>query len=141
MSGRSPARGPDYVAFGKYLEHRRELRGLSVEAIARQTKIPPTLVASLESGQAERFPERVFLLNYIRSYAAAVGLDPDDALSRFHQIPEAPRAESFDPAALEVDRRARATAAMWSTIAAVMVVGLLLALNGMYELAVRYTHR
>lgn len=134
-------RAPDYLAFGRYLEHHRELKGLSVEAIARQTKIPPTLVAALESGQAERFPERVFLLNYIRSYATAVGLAPDEALGRFQEIPEAPRAETFDPAALETDRLARASAAMWSTIAAVLLVGLLLALNGMYELAVRYSHR
>lgn len=134
-------RAPDYIGFGRYLEHHRELKGLSVEAIARQTKIPPTLVAALEGGQAERFPERVFLLNYIRSYASAVGLSPDDALNRFQEIPEAPRAESFDPAALETDRLARASTAMWSTIAGVLVLGLLLALNGMYELAVRYAHR
>jgi cytoskeletal protein RodZ len=131
----------DYLAFGRWLAQQRELRGLSVEAIAKTTKIPPTLVAALESGQAERFPERVFLLNYIRSYATAVGLSPDDAVNRFHEIPEAPRAEAFDPAALESDRRAQASSAMWSTIAAVMVVGLLLALNGLYELTLRYTHR
>ncbi|HEY0882697.1 MAG TPA: helix-turn-helix transcriptional regulator [Archangium sp.] len=131
----------DYLAFGRWLTQQRELRGLSVEAIAKATKIPPTLVAALESGQAERFPERVFLLNYIRSYATAVGLSPDDAVNRFHEIPEAPRAEAFDPAALESDRRARASSAMWSTIAAVLGVGLLLALNGLYELTIRYTHR
>lgn len=132
---------PDYLAFGRYLQDQRERKGLSVEAVARSTKIPPTLVAALESGQAERFPERIFVLNYIRSYAGAVGLPPDEALRQFEQIPEAPRAESFDPAALEVVRRARASDAMWTTIAAVLVVGLLLALNGMYELALRYTHR
>lgn len=131
----------DYLAFGRWLRQQRELRGLSVEAIAKTTKIPPTLVGALESGQAERFPERVFLLNYIRSYATAVGLSPDEAVNRFHEIPEAPRAEAFDPAALEVDRRTRASSAMWSTIATVLVVGLLLALNGMFELAIRYTHR
>lgn len=133
--------GSDYPGFGRYLQHHRELRGLSVDAIARQTKIPPTLVAALESGQAERFPERVFLLNYIRSYASAVGLDADDALGRFQQLPGAPRPEAFDPAALESERLARASTRMWTTIAAVVVGALLLALNGMYELAVRYTHR
>jgi cytoskeletal protein RodZ len=131
----------DFLAFGRYLRQQRELRGLSVEAVAKATKISPTLVAALESGQSERFPERIFVLNYIRSYATAVGLSPDEALNRFHEIPEAPRAETFDPAALELDRRAHASTAAWSTLAAVLVVGLLLALNGMYELAMRYTHR
>jgi cytoskeletal protein RodZ len=99
------------------------------------------LIGALESGQAERFPERIFVLNYIRSYAGAVGLSPDDAVNRFHEIPESPKAEHFDPAALEVDRRAHASSAMWTTIAAVVVVSMLLALNGMYELALRFTHR
>lgn len=139
MSG--APRPPDYLDFGHYLQVQRELRGLSLDDIARQTKIPPTLLGALESGQAERFPERIFVLNYIRSYAGAVGLSPDDALNRFHEIPESPKAEHFDPAALEVDRQARASSAMWTTIAAVLVVSLLLGLNGMYELALRYTHR
>ena len=81
------------------------------------------------------------MLNYIRSYATAVGLSPDDVVNRFHEIPESPKAEHFDPAALEVDRRARASSAMWVTIAGVLGVSLLLALNAMYELAIRFTHR
>jgi cytoskeletal protein RodZ len=130
-----------YVQFGRYLQVQRELRGLPLDEVARQTKIPPTLVAALETGQSERFPERIFVLNYIRSYASAVGLSPDDAVNRFHEIPESPKAEHFDPKALEVDRRARASTVMWATIAAVAVLALLLAMNAMYEVAIRYTHR
>lgn len=132
---------PDYVGFGRYLQVQRELRGLSIDDVARQTKIPPTLVGALESGQAERFPERVFVLNYIRSYATAVGLAPDDAVNRFHEIPDAPKAEHFDPAALETARLARASSMLWSTIAAIVVVAALLTVNGVYELSLRYTHR
>lgn len=130
-----------YVQFGRYLQGQRELRGLPLDEVARQTKIPPTLVAALEAGQSERFPERIFVLNYIRSYASAVGLSPDDAVNRFHEIPESPKAEHFDPKALEVDRRARASTVMWATIAAVALVALLLAMNAMYDVAIRYTHR
>jgi cytoskeletal protein RodZ len=131
----------DYVQFGRYLQLQRELRSLSVEDIARQTKIPPTLIGALEAGQSERFPERIFVLNYIRSYASAVGLSPDDAVNRFHEIPESPKAEHFDPQALEIDRRARASTVLWTTIAGILVVGLLLGLSAMYDLAIRYTHR
>lgn len=130
-----------YAHFGRYLQVQRELRGLSVEDIARQTKIPPTLIAALEAGQGERFPERIFVLNYIRSYASAVGLSPDDAVNRFHELPESPKAEHFDPQALELVRRARATTMMWATIAAIVVVSALVALGAMYDLALRYTHR
>ena len=130
-----------YLQFGRSLRAQRELRGLSLEEVARQTKISPTLVTALEEGQSERFPERIFILNYVRSYATAVGLSPDDAVNRFHAIPESPKAEHFDPAALEVDRRASASTVMWSTIAAVVVVSMLIALNAMYDLAIRYSHR
>lgn len=132
---------PDYVGFGRYLQIQRELRGLSVDEIASKTKIPPTLIGALESGQAERFPERVFVLNYIRSYASVVGLSPDDAVNRFHEIPESPKAEHFDPAALETVRRAHASSAVWSSVAIAVLLGSALALNAMYELALRYAHR
>jgi hypothetical protein len=70
-----------------------------------------------------------------------VGLSPDDAVNRFHEIPEAPKAEHFDPRELEVNRRQRASTMMWSTLAAIVVVGLLLGLAAAYDLAIRYTHR
>ena len=130
-----------YLQFGRYLQVQRELRGLSVDDVARQTKIPPTLIGALEAGQSERFPERIFVLNYIRSYANSVGLSPDDAVNRFHEIPESPKAEHFDPHALEVARRERASNIMWTAIAGIVVVSLLVALSAMYDLAIRYTHR
>lgn len=132
---------PDYVAFGAYLRLQREARGLTVERVAQQTKIPPTLIGALESGQAERLPERVFLLNYIRSYAQAVGLSADDTLNRFHEVPEAPRAPEFDPAALENARRAKASERLWIIAAVAAVVTLLLTLSAMHDVALRYTQR
>ena len=137
----SAPRSPDYLDFGRYLQLQRELRGLSVDDVARQTKISPTLVSALESGQAERFPERVFVLNYVRSYAQAVGLQPDEVVSRFHEIPEAPRAEHFDPAQLEVVRRERAATVLWATIAGVVITVAAVGFNAMYDVALRYTHR
>jgi len=132
---------PDYAAFGAYLRLQREVRGLSIDQVAQQTKIPPTLVAALESGQSERFPERVFLLNYIRSYAQAVGLSADDTLNRFHEVPEAPKAPEFDPGALETERRAKASERLWIIAAVAAVVTLLLTLSAMHEVALRYTQR
>ncbi|MFT3706975.1 MAG: helix-turn-helix domain-containing protein [Archangium sp.] len=131
----------DYVQFGKWLREQRQLRALSVDEIASRTKISPTLVAALEEGERERFPERIFLLNYLRSYATVVGLSADEVVNRFDEMPSAPKAEAFDPKALEVDRRERASTAMWSTIAAIVVVIALLGLNSLHELAIRFTHR
>ncbi len=131
----------DYLAFGRYLRAQRELRGLAVDEIARRSKIPPTLIDALEEGQAERFPERVFLLNYVRSYATIVGLDPDDALNRLEQVPEAPRAASFDPAALEVVRRQRAISMLWVCLAVAALGVAAVAADTLYETAVRASYR
>ena len=77
---------PDVVAaFGRHLLQERELRGLAREEVARRTKLPPALVEALESGDAGRMPPRAYLLGYLRSYAAAVGLDPDDVVLRWQE--------------------------------------------------------
>jgi cytoskeletal protein RodZ len=130
-----------FVDFGHYLRNQRQLRGLSIEAVAKATKIPPTLLDALEEGQTERFPERVFVQNYIRSYATAVGLSADDALNRFHEMPGSPQPEPFDPVALEVARRERAVTLLWVTIAGTLLVVAGLAFEAMYQVALRFTQR
>lgn len=131
----------DYAGFGRYLRQQRELRGLTVEAVAQSTRIPPTLLGALEEGHAERLPERVFLLNYIRSYAAAVGLSADDAVARFEEIPGAPRPAEFDPAALEQARRERALTVAAVVAAAVALLVTALVGQALYEAALRWANR
>jgi cytoskeletal protein RodZ len=72
--------------FGQFLRAQRELKRLSVAFVAQATKIPPTLVEALEEGQSERFPERIFLSNYVRSYAESVGLPPAEVLAKFEAL-------------------------------------------------------
>jgi cytoskeletal protein RodZ len=96
----------DHVDFGKYLSQQRELRGMSREDISRATKIPPSLVAALEEGQAERLPARIFVVNYVRAYAQVIGLAPEEAVLRYEEVDKATPAPT--PAALEKERRRRA---------------------------------
>jgi cytoskeletal protein RodZ len=135
------AESKHYIDFGQFLQQQRELRGQSLDEVAKSTKIPPTLLEALEAGHSERFPERVFVLNYIRSYAAAVGMSGDDAVNRYQQIPGVPVAEHFDPAELEVVRRTRALTTLWLVLAAVSVGALGLAFDVMTELARKYAYR
>lgn len=76
----------DHLEFGRYLTVQRELRGMSREEVGAQTKIPPSILTALETGQAERLPARVFVINYIKAYAKAIGLEPDEAVLRFEEI-------------------------------------------------------
>ena len=94
-----------FTDFGTFLRQQRELRGLSRDDVARQTRIPPTLVAALEDGQNDRFPELVFVVNHLRSYATVLGLSPDEVLNRFHEIPGTMAPTEQSPIALEAARR------------------------------------
>ncbi|MHB8876090.1 MAG: helix-turn-helix domain-containing protein [Myxococcaceae bacterium] len=116
----------DLVEFGRYLAQQRELRGLSREDVSRVTKIPLTLVGALETGQAERLPARVFVVNYIRAYATVIGLSPEEALLRFEEIDRTERGEP-PPAALERVRRKKALFTLAGVVTALVVAAYALA--------------
>lgn len=84
MTGQSESEG-GLPAFGRWLVRERELRGLDRERVTRATKLAPGVVEALESGEAERMPPRAYVVGYLRAYAAAAGLDPDDVVLRFHE--------------------------------------------------------
>ncbi len=72
-------------AFGRYLSRERELRGLTLEDVARVTKLGAPVIESIESGDPQRMPSRAYLFGYLRSYSSATGLDPDDVVLRFQE--------------------------------------------------------
>jgi len=71
--------------FGRYLLRERELRGLSTEDVARVTKLAPGVIEAIEAGDPDRMPPRGYLVGYLRSYSAAVGLGADDVVLRFQE--------------------------------------------------------
>ena len=70
-------------AFGDRVRRQRERRGVSLEAIARATKVPASLFAARERGDCSRWPGGVYSRAYIRAYAQAIGLEPDEAVEDF----------------------------------------------------------
>ncbi|HVE81957.1 MAG TPA: helix-turn-helix domain-containing protein [Myxococcales bacterium] len=106
----------DYADFGRYLAQQRELRGLSVNEVQKTTRIPSTILAALEGGDVDRLPARVFILNYIRAYAQAIGMAPEEAVLRFEEMDRTVKS-SPPPAVLERQRRRRA----WITLACVLL--------------------
>ena len=112
-------------AFGRYLLRERELRGLSPEDVARVTRLVPAVIDAIESGDVDRMPPRGYLVGYLRSYAGAVGLDPDDVVLRYQ---EAAGAEEPEPApgAARAGSRSIATPSpvrrRWVAIVAVLAV-------------------
>jgi cytoskeletal protein RodZ len=73
------------AAFSTWLARERELRGLSRDGLERVTRLAPGVIESLESGHPSRLPPRAYMVGYLRAYAAAVGLDPDEVVLRFEE--------------------------------------------------------
>lgn len=74
------------VRFGSRLREEREARAMTLGELARVTKIPTRSLERLEEGRFEELPADVFVRGFIRSYARAVGLDPDGLLRSYGQL-------------------------------------------------------
>ncbi len=102
----------DRMAFGLELRRIRERRGLSLEQVCEQTKVSAAHYAALESGDLTRWPSGIFRRAFVRSYATAVGLDPDQVLAEFARVfpdpADGPRAVARAEAALRAARLAAA---------------------------------
>ena len=107
--------GGGLAAFGRHLVQERELRGLTRDDVVRATRLPASAIEAIESGDAERTPHRAYVVVYLRGYAAAVGLDPDEVILRFEEA-MGPSADLPAPPS----RRVAATVAL-------LAVGLLVA--------------
>ena len=68
---------------GAALKAAREFQGLDLEDLAQSTRIRKNYLSALEDMRMEDLPSRPFTLGYVRSYARALGLDPDAAVARF----------------------------------------------------------
>ena len=75
----------DTTTLGAYLRAERERRGLTLKTISEGTKVSVPLLEGLESDDISRWPGGIFRRAFVRSYAEAVGLDPDAVLRRFEQ--------------------------------------------------------
>lgn len=71
------------LPFGRFLIHARKARGLTLDDVAHQTKIRRAILEAVEGDARRDLPEKVFVLGYVRSYAAAVGLPVEEAVRRF----------------------------------------------------------
>jgi cytoskeletal protein RodZ len=60
---------------GQRLREAREGRGLSLEEVAAQTRIPIRHLRSIEDGKYEELPALTYTVGFGRNYANAVGLD------------------------------------------------------------------
>ena len=70
-------------SFGAGLRQRRERQHISLATIAEQTKIKVSLLEALERDDVSRWPSGIFRRAFVRTYAHAIGLDPDVVVREF----------------------------------------------------------
>lgn len=85
--GASPSRTVGLVdakmSLSLWLRTGRANKGLSLEAVAKITKIQPRILERLEAGKLEGLPAEVFVRGFVRNFARCVGLDEAEALERY----------------------------------------------------------
>ena len=77
----SPEAPVEVCSIGAYLASQRELRGISVEELATQTRIPLRSLQRMEAGVFDGDVDG-FVRGFVRTVAEALGLDPEDTLAR-----------------------------------------------------------
>src|SRR5439155_2612240 len=66
-----------------WLRAGRSQRKLSIDDVAKITKIQRRVLEKLEAGQLDGLPAEVFVRGFVRSFARCVGLDEAEAIERF----------------------------------------------------------
>ncbi len=108
---------------GAYLRDHRLARGLSLEEVARATRVGQDYLAAIERDSFKELPAPVFTKGFVRAYCQVLGEPPDEALSRYRAI----LAESLpppSPPAPVVASGKRAWGAVWVSLALLIVLGL-----------------
>ncbi|MGB6946476.1 MAG: helix-turn-helix transcriptional regulator [Bryobacteraceae bacterium] len=62
----------------------RQTSGISLEEIARNTKLKVTTLKAIEDANFDVLPGGIYNISYIRQYARAIGVD-DSALVKMYQ--------------------------------------------------------
>jgi cytoskeletal protein RodZ len=88
---------------GDRLKAAREEKGLTLEELAAQTRIPLRHLQSLEQGDWSRLPAPTYTIGFAKSYASAVGLDRNEIAEDLRAEmgglrPDSANAEVFQPA-------------------------------------------
>jgi cytoskeleton protein RodZ len=114
--------------FGAKLRNAREKRGISLRQIANATKISIGALEALERNDISKLPGGIFSRAFVRSYAAEVGLDPEETIREFiAQFPNDSVTAGHttrpveDYEAVESDRRIASTTLKLALISLVIV--------------------
>lgn len=123
------------AAVGAYLRELRVKRGLSLEELARLTRVAGRYLDDLENDTFNSLPAPVFTRGFIRAYCQAVGVSPEEALARYDgrevreaqaATPAPSRTASVPPAHASSDSEPRTRSAILVSFVLLVVLGVAL---------------
>ena len=115
----------DVPTVGERLKAAREEKGLSLEDVAAQTRIPQRHLESIESGEWDKLPAPTYTIGFAKSYATAVGLDRVEIGDKLREEMGGQRFSTSQAEVFEAADPAR-TMPKWLVIGAVLAVILLI---------------
>ena len=71
---------------GSFIKRERELRGITLDEIADETKIGKTFLNALEKDDYDSLPGATFVKGFLRAYSKYVGLDGNDVVLRYEDF-------------------------------------------------------
>lgn len=71
------------MAFGERLQREREMRGITLDEIAKATKIGTRSLRALEEEDFRKLPGGIFNKGFVRAYARYVGIDEEQAVTDY----------------------------------------------------------
>jgi cytoskeletal protein RodZ len=119
----------DTIAFGEWLRTAREESGITLEQIARETKIRPLHLDALEHGRLAELPAGAYRRGETIAYAKAIGMDPMVALQHLEEAlqgAQSSTAATVRRRSLESPRVRRASTLLSLLVLAVSVAGIVL---------------
>jgi cytoskeleton protein RodZ len=83
-----PGEAPDQPSggtsrIGGDLRIARERLGWDVDAVAEALRLKPAFIRAIEQGDIAGLPAPAYAVGFVRTYATALGLDPNEAIRRF----------------------------------------------------------
>ena len=113
------------AGIGARLRAAREARGLTLEQVAAETRIPQRHLVAIEAGDFARLPGRTYAVGFTRTYAKMLGLDQEEAAGRVRAELDEQSDEGYRPASFEPGDPARVPSRALGWFAAFAVVILL----------------
>lgn len=121
----------DFKEIGGLLKQEREKQGLTLDDVHYKTKISKNNLRSLENGNFEDLPHRVYTKSFIKNYALFLGLDAQELVDAFEKTISFGEDLDREKESLSEDlnSRPRKRENLWTLISVFLTVAFLLILG------------